>query len=90
VIAFSDFFNDLGDLDKIDWNIMKATYWNDNDADNDRKRRRQAEFLVHDFFPWTLIEKIGVINEGMARKVRTIVSRLEHKPVVTVQGKWYY
>ncbi|MHB8843992.1 MAG: type II toxin-antitoxin system toxin DNA ADP-ribosyl transferase DarT [Nitrospirota bacterium] len=90
VIAFSNFFNDLDDLDKIDWAIMKATYWNDTDADNDRKRRRQAEFLVHEFFPWELIEKIGVINENMARKVKSALAGCAHKPVVTVQQKWYY
>src|SRR5262249_5521413 len=50
-IAFSQFFNNLKDLDKIDWPLMNSHYWHDTIEDNDRKRRRQAEFLVHRFFP---------------------------------------
>ena len=46
VIEFSSFFDDLTDIDKIDWCIMETTYWRDTDTDSDRKRRRQAEFLV--------------------------------------------
>ncbi len=45
----SRFFTDLHDLDKVDWEMMQAKYWNDTLQDGDRKRRRQAEFLVHQF-----------------------------------------
>lgn len=48
-LDLSDFFDDLDDLNKIDWKIMKAAYWADTNEDGDRKRRRQAEFLVHRF-----------------------------------------
>lgn len=46
----SRFFTDLKNLDQIDWAIMQATIWRDTLQDGDRKRRRQAEFLVHNFF----------------------------------------
>ena len=52
-MRFTDFFDDLKDLDKIDWDLMQSRYWNDTNDDPDRKRRRQAEFLVHEFFPWS-------------------------------------
>ena len=42
---YTDFFDDLKDLDKVDWALMKQRYWNDTNDDPDRKRRRQAEFL---------------------------------------------
>jgi hypothetical protein len=89
-MAISRFFHDVSNLNQVDWEIMKATYWNDTDQDNDRSRRRQAEFLVHDFFPWKLIKKIGVINDGMADRVDDLLSSSTSKPVVTVQRKWYY
>jgi len=50
-MQITQFFDNLADLDKVDWQIMKAKYWKDIDIDNDRKRRRQAEFLVHEVFP---------------------------------------
>jgi hypothetical protein len=62
VIALSDYYDDLADLDKIDWEIMAARYWADTSDDGDRERRRQAEFLVYQFFPWQLITGIGVIK----------------------------
>jgi hypothetical protein len=89
-MAFSDFFNDIDKLTEIDWDIMKAEYWNDTAQDNDRKRRRQAEFLVYEFFPWNLVEEIGVINDKMAEKVDEILSSLKKEPKVTVRKKWYY
>ena len=41
-LAYSSFFEDLADLDKVDWQIMKSKWWNDTDEDMGRKRRRQA------------------------------------------------
>src|ERR1017187_11004603 len=42
-MRFTEFFDDLADLSKVDWDIMEAKYWSDTSDDNDRKRRRQAE-----------------------------------------------
>ena len=49
--GYTDFFDRLDDLDKVDWKIMKSKYWNDTDEGLDRKRRHQAEYLVHQLFP---------------------------------------
>lgn len=38
IIAISNFYNDLGNLNEIDWGLMKAKYWNDTDEDGDRLR----------------------------------------------------
>jgi len=90
-MAISRFFRDVSDLDKVDWEVMKAIYWNDTEQDNDRSRRRQAEFLVHDFSPWKLIEQIGVMNDTMADRVDKVLSSFKGtSPAVTVQQKWYY
>lgn len=89
-VAFSQFFNDLTNLDRIDWDIMKERYWNDTAEDGDRARRRNAEFLVHNFFPWSLIKEIGVINNQMANDVNALLEFAEHQPKVTVYPHWYY
>ncbi len=89
-MVISRFFEDLQALDQIDWKVMQATFWNDTDEDGDRKRRRQAEFLVHRFFPWTLIQAIGVISTQMAHEVQQILHASTHHPQVTVNQRWYY
>lgn len=90
VISYSEFFENLNDLVKIDWQIMTAIYWHDTADDGDRKRRRQAEFLVHCFVPWTFVREIGVINQVVAAKVQHVIASVRHKPVVSVRREWYY
>jgi hypothetical protein len=86
----STFFTDLNNLNKVDWNIMQTTYWSDTLQDNDRKRRRQAEFLVHNFFPLELINRIGVFNKEMVTQVNGLLQPLIQKPIVQVLPTWYY
>ena len=85
---FTDFFDDLKDLDKVDWNLMQARYWHDTNDDPDRKRRRQAEFLVHEFFPWELVSYIGVYDRSIAERVGEIIKG--GTPEVGIQRGWYY
>lgn len=89
-IPFSRFFEDWRDLDKIDWAVMQDRYWNNTDEDGDRKRRRQAEFLVHHFFPWDLIRGIGVRMEDTRLQVERLIARAPHRPEVHVVPGWYY
>jgi hypothetical protein len=86
----SRFFTDLQDLNKIDWEIMRTHYWSDTLEDGDRKRRRQAEFLVYQFFPLHLIETIGVINQSMANQVSSLLQPLAQRPVILAAPAWYY
>lgn len=58
IMALSEFYDDLAHLDRVDWSVMKPRMWNDTDRTPDRKRRRQAGFLVHRFFPWPLVRVI--------------------------------
>jgi hypothetical protein len=89
-LAYSTFYEDLADLNKVDWQVMKSKWWNDTVGDMDRKRRRQAEFLVHDFLPWELVARIGVIDNGVAGEVNEILEGAAHRPKVVVESSWYY
>ncbi|MEP0859253.1 DUF4433 domain-containing protein [Trichocoleus sp. DQ-U1] len=90
IIGYTQFSDDLEDLDMVDWDIMEAKYWNDTADDNDRKRRRQAEFLVHQFCPWTLITGIGVINTTIQEQVQRLLQKVNYQPPVKVYPNWYY
>jgi ssDNA thymidine ADP-ribosyltransferase, DarT len=89
-VRFTEFFDDLGDLSKVDWDIMKARYWSDTSDDNDRLRRRQAEFLVHEFCPWKIIKLIGVKTEEVRRQVTEIISTHGYQPAIRLRRDWYY
>lgn len=90
--TFTDWFDNLAQLDQVDWNMVYQRYWSDTLEDMDRQRRKQAEFLVHRFCDWSLIRTIGVINQDMKRRVEEILGAYPaalHKPVV-VHPDWYY
>jgi len=90
IVSLSVCYNDLKDLSKIDWNVMGMRYWNDTAQYPDRKRRRMAEFLVHNHLPWEFVQEIGVIENSMATRVQAILANTTHKPVVSVRRNWYY
>jgi hypothetical protein len=90
IMSNSQFYDDLVDLYKIDWKIMKKKYWADTPEDPDRKRRRQAEFLVYKFFPWKLITDIGVMTANIQKEIAQIVRESSHQPNIEVRRNWYY
>ena len=90
IMAYSEFFDNLDRLDRIDWEIMKSRFWADTEEDNDRKRRRQAEFLVRDCCPWKLIKEIGVANRQVIGKVRASLQNFTYNPPIKVDPNWYY
>ena len=89
-MAISRLYDDWDDSGNIDWPLMEAKIWADNAADNDRKRRRQAEFLLREFAPWSLVRFVGVYNEAALKEVRQILPAEASKPRVEVRRHWYY
>jgi hypothetical protein len=90
IMGYTQYFDDLANLGQVDWDIMKERYWSDTDADGDRKRRRQAEFLVHNGLPLKLISHIVVKTPGKAAEVDKILLAGPSKPTVVVKPDWYY
>lgn len=82
VMGFTDFFKNLENLDKIDWEVMESRFWFDTEDDPDRKRRRQAKFLVHEAVPINVLLGFAVKNEEMKRKVEEVINKYNiDKPV---------
>jgi len=89
IMALSNFYDDLADLDKVRWDVVSAKYWN-NHADG--RRLRQAEFMVRDFFPWRLVEGIGVYDATVKPQVESDLSKYPrlHQPPVEVVTSFYF
>ena len=92
IAAYTDWFDDTTRLDAVDWNMVYQKYWRDQTSDMDRQRRKQAEFLIFQSCPWTLIQEIGVLNAQAKAKVEKILngSGGSHHPIVNVHTGWYY
>ena len=90
--TYSHWYNDLDDLNQVDWSMVSEKYWSDNVNDMDRQRRKQAEFLIHQFCPWELIEEIGVFSSDMRTRVRHEMEQYDSRMMkpVNLQRCWYY
>ena len=99
--AFSDghglafitgWFDRLERLEAVDWGMVYQQYWSDNLNDMDRQRRKQAEFLVYQSCPWSLIQEIVVINTAMRERVEAIQAafHVSKRKMVKVERRWYY
>ena len=74
VMPFSEYFSDVTDLDKVDWEFVDSWRWGATEEDPDRTRRKQSEFLVHQFLPWALITEIGVYSNRTAAQVNKVLT----------------
>ena len=92
IMALSEFFSNKEDLLSFDWDAIWAKGWGYPyyTEDSDLERRKQAEFLVHRFFPWDLFLGIGVIDDSMRERAESLFADTEHKLPVKVKRKWYY
>lgn len=93
IMEYTSYSENLDWIDYfIDWDTIQDTYWADTSDDGDRKRRKQAEFLVHNMVPWACIESITLIDNNMKGKVEKIFENISsnyHIPI-QINPDWYY
>jgi len=90
IMNFTQFFDDLKYMDKIDWPLMESKYWFATLEDPDRKRRRQAEFLVYQVVPWAAFSYIAVYDEKMKQTVTQLLENCPYKPKSMINRPCYY
>ena len=77
-------YNNLDQLDKIDWDAVHATDW------RRFKDGKQAEFLLELSFPWDLVERIGVLSRAAYNAAVNALLAHGHELRIEEQSKWYY
>jgi hypothetical protein len=82
---FAKFYNTIDDLNKINWAAVESTDFRGMLV----KEGKQAEFLVYESFPWHLVEKIGVQNDDIRKRVIEKIGDAR-AGMVTVEQSWYY
>jgi len=90
LIAYSKFFDDESDFDKLDWDAIRSTQWGRNQRDNDKMRRKMAEFLVKVYVPTEALIGIAVMNQQMEQTVTQIVTQTGADIPVKVKTNWYF
>lgn len=83
---YAEFRASLQDLGDVDWNAVASTDFRSAPV----KEGKQAEFLLHGDFPWSLVSQIGVASPAVAGQARAAIQAAAHQPIVSVQPAWYF
>lgn len=87
---YARYYDDLANLDKLDWITIYRKYWNDTIDDNGRKGRKQAEFLVYRQCPFEAVRAISVFDERHKELVMKDLARYGRSLPVAIKREWYY
>ncbi|BAZ16438.1 hypothetical protein NIES4071_83150 [Calothrix sp. NIES-4071] len=82
----TNFYKETADIIYLDWSAIQSNDFSDNKV----KEAKQAEFLMFDTFPWTLVEKIGTINNTIALRVQATLANVGHQPLIVAEPSWYF
>ena len=90
--AWTEFYDDLADLEKVPWDAVDLHWWNDTNDEPDRQRRKQAEFLVHGFVPWDQVRGIAVRTAEVKARVQAVLDGFPEdcQKKVVLRPAWYY
>ncbi|MFN3959254.1 MAG: DUF4433 domain-containing protein [Parvularculaceae bacterium] len=84
--TYAQFRARLAELGDVNWAAVQSTNFRSADV----KEGKQAEFLVEQAFPWTLVERIGVISQGIGQQASGAIQRATHRPRIEIRKDWYY
>lgn len=82
----ADFYKQQKDLDKIDWDSVNARWFTDSGV----RERKQAEFLMHDWFPWSLVEHVGVFDQNTLKLAKRAIAIGTNDPTIGIENGWYF
>ena len=74
------------ELSDIDWNAVAATDFRSSAV----KEGKQAEFLLHGDFPWSLVARVGVLSQATKTQLDRLLRGAAHRPPVEVLPSWYF
>jgi hypothetical protein len=83
---YTEFRNDLANLDEVDWSAVG----NNDFGTQEVKEAKQAEFLIHEMFPWHLVRRVGILSEDVQAQAVATIRGAVHQPPVVVRRDWYF
>lgn len=86
----TDYFDDLSDLDKIDWDLLRRRDFQRDPDDPGKLGRYQAEALVHRNVPVTALLGIGCYDSATKRILAADASNEGITLGVEVVTNWYF
>ena len=91
-IEIAKFYNNLEDLEHLQWDIIASKDWKNDETNLSRQDFKQAELLVKNYVPINYIHAIVVKNEERKRFFEELILTLalDIKVFLDTKGKLYY
>jgi hypothetical protein len=83
---YTEFRSRVEELDHLDWSAIAATDFRAPQI----KEGKQAEFLIHDTFPFELVDRIGTRSAAIRTRASAAVASAAHRPAIEVHPEWYF
>lgn len=84
--AYADFRNTEAELGEVGWDAVNARSWSASHT----KDAKQAEFLVENSIPFSLLAEIGVSDLVTLDRVQDTFGGSSFRPRLNVRPDWYY
>ena len=82
----TSFFSRVADLEQVDWKVIESKRSCKSEAE---KRRRQAEFLVLEYYPFSAIEIVAGRTREAVQMIKDALRGFDFKPSVEAKPMWY-
>jgi hypothetical protein len=83
---YTEFRSNVDQLSEIDWAAVATNSWSASPV----QEHKQAEFLIEESFPWSLVQRVVVLSRDIAQRVTGILQSVAHRPQIEIIPAWYY
>ena len=83
---YAEFRRRVEELDQLDWDAIGNRDFRSAQV----KEGKQAEFLLHERFPFDLVNRIGVRSVDAQDRAAAALAALARRPPIEVRPEWYY
>jgi len=83
---YTEFRSRFDQLHELNWTSIFSSDFRSSEV----KEGKQSEFLFHQFFPWKLFDRIGVLTPGIAQRVADMTRTSSHRPKIEILKDWYF
>lgn len=89
-LTTANFYDDVDDLDQIDWTGLRSKNFKKDPANPERVERYQAEALVHRHVPLSALKGVAVVSESVQADVQKLVDKSGTSLKVRTMPGWYF
>ena len=87
---WANFYNNLNDLDKVDWSLLQNRDFKRDQNDPLKFERYQAEALIHQHCPLTALQGVLCYNEQVKSSLEDLMSERNINIPIYANPNWYF